>query len=233
VAKRPTNGSKGAIRLEASQLLISQRIAQAAVRRANAIEGWLADGIATQDLCGNTFLAPSFGPGVALGEGGTATPTFADPRPIPSAASRRKGGASAVKLEAAQLLINQRISQAAVRRVNALAARLEAGLSGGDIRDGAITAEKLRKGLTVTSAASAGDPVPPSRTILKGRSGGGDRVTVSVRQLQINQRISQAAVRRVNALQDRLMAGLTAADFREGSIGAAKLAPELRGAGAQ
>ena len=53
-------------------------------------------------------------------------------------------------------------------------------------------------------------------------------MTVSVKQLQINQRISQAAVRRVNQLVDRLMRGLTGEDFRDGTIGAADLTPGLR-----
>jgi hypothetical protein len=133
-----------------------------------------------------------------------------------------------VKLEAGQLLINQRISQAAVRRVNALAARLDAGLTGGDLVDGAVTGAKLGRNLVVT-AAPAGAPVPASRTILGGKGGGGGgKVTVSVKQLQINQRISQAAVRRVNELADRLMRGLSGKDFRDGTIGAADLAPGLR-----
>ena len=179
------------------------------------------------------MVAAAFGPGVVLGGGGTVEPTFASPRPIRSGASRGRSAPGAVALNARQLLINQRISQAAVRRVNALAARLGAGLTGGDLRDGAITADKLRRDLMVTAADPAAGSTPRSRTVPEGRPGGGGRVTVSVHQLQINQRISQAAVRRVNALQDRLMRGLTGADFREGSIGAAKLAPELRAPGTQ
>ena len=52
---------------------------------------------------------------------------------------------------------------------------------------------------------------------------------VTPEQLRINQRISQAAVRRVNELVDRLMRGLTGDDFRDGTIGASKLASSLRG----
>jgi hypothetical protein len=42
-------------------------------------------------------------------------------------------------LSTSQLLINQRISQAAVRRANELIARIEDGLVGGDIGDGSLT----------------------------------------------------------------------------------------------
>ncbi len=41
-----------AIELEPGQLLINQRISQAAVRRANGIQAWLDAGIETRDICG-------------------------------------------------------------------------------------------------------------------------------------------------------------------------------------
>jgi hypothetical protein len=53
-------------------------------------------------------------------------------------------------------------------------------------------------------------------------------VTLSARQLRINQRISQAAVRRSNRLIAHLERGLDARDFRPASLGALDLAPELR-----
>ena len=230
VPERPKSTGNGTakIRLEASQLLISQRIAQAAVRRANAIEAWLAAGLVENDFCGNAFGREDFGAGVTLADGtSVAASTPADPRPIVVEPGKSGGTAARVQLEAGQLLINQRISQAAVRRVNALAARLEAGLTGGDIRDGAITGAKLKRNLVI-AAAPGGPATPASVTRLGGRGGGGGQVSVSVKQLQINQRISQAAVRRVNELVDRLMRGLTGADFRDGTVGAADLAPGLR-----
>jgi hypothetical protein len=229
VPQRPKSTGKPAkIKLEASQLLISQRIAQAAVRRANAIEAWLAGGIVERDLCGSAFQQADFGGGVTLAPGtSVAPPTQADPRPIVVTPGKKGGKAARVKLEVGQLLINQRISQAAVRRVNALAARLDAGLTGGDIVDGAVTGAKLGRNLVIT-AAPAGAAVPASTTPAGARGGGGGKVTVSVKQLAINQRISQAAVRRVNELVDRLMRGLSGKDFRDGTIGAADLAPGLR-----
>ncbi len=112
--------------------------------------------------------------------------------------------------------------------MNALAARLDAGLTGGDLRDGVLTGAKLKRNLRITAAAP-GPAVPASQTRLGPRGSGGGKVSVSVKQLQINQRISQAAVRRVNELVDRLMRGLTGDDFRDGTIGASKLSSTLRG----
>jgi hypothetical protein len=53
-------------------------------------------------------------------------------------------------------------------------------------------------------------------------------VTLSAGQLVINQRIAQAAVRRVNALVARFEAGLPGSVLRPGSLSRADLAPELR-----
>ncbi len=53
-------------------------------------------------------------------------------------------------------------------------------------------------------------------------------MTVSVRQLQINQRISQAAVRRVNELVDQLARGLSGANFKDGTLSVADLAAEAK-----
>jgi hypothetical protein len=225
VPERPTNTDKGTIRLEAAQLLISQRIAQAAVRRANAIEAWLNAGVVAGDLCGNAFGQADF-TGMTYVGGGVTAPVGPTPRKLEVAPASGGGGGN-VALSAGQLLINQRISQAAVRRVNALAARLDGGLTGGDLVDGAIGRGKLLNGLVIATATNAA-PVARSQTVLGERQGEGGTVTVSVRQLQINQRISQAAVRRVNALADRLARGLSGADFKDGTLTVADLAAEAR-----
>ncbi len=130
-------------------------------------------------------------------------------------------------LSSAQLRINQRISQAAVRRLNGIKSRIDGGLTGGDLRDGSITAGKLAPGLTV---AGAGDtpPVAASRTVVKAAGRGSGRVTASAAQLRINQKISQAAVRRANTLIVKLETGFTGADFRDGTLGTQDLAGELR-----
>ena len=72
-------------------------------------------------------------------------------------------------------------------------------------------------------------PAPPEPPRVSGRRRARG-VTLSVAQLRINQRIAQAAVRRANALGDRLARGLTGADIRDGAITPAKLEPGLRAA---
>ena len=150
-------------------------------------------------------------------------------RPVAvGAPPRRAGAARTVRLERVQLLINQRISQAAVRRANGLEARLRAGLSGGDLRSGAVDAARLAGGLTI--AAAAGPAAAPTVTpIARGRTGDARDVRLTRSQLATNQRIAQAGVRRANALAARLAEGLTGADFRPGTITAVNLDPALRG----
>jgi sugar lactone lactonase YvrE len=216
-----------AIELKPGQLLINQRISQAAVRRANGIQAWFDAGIETRDICGNALTGAAFDAGVRLAATSeTPSPGPASPRPVVSKAPSGGGeeGAGRVTLSVRQLLINQRISQAAVRRTNALKARLDAGLSGGDIRDGAITLNKL-EGLTVLSASPPAKAQVRTVTRLAPAGEGDGRVTLSTRQLRINQRISQAAVRRANALIARLERGLTSADFKRRTITALDFAP--------
>ncbi|WP_217915548.1 SpoIID/LytB domain-containing protein [Miltoncostaea marina] len=128
------------------------------------------------------------------------------------AAPRRSGGR--VSLTAAQLRINQRISQAAVRRVNEVTAHLEgrpaparaAGAGRGRVR---LSAGQLRINQRISQAAVRrvnaararvdGRPAPAP-----GRAGAPGRIRLSAAQLLVNQRISQAAVRRVNALRREL-----------------------------
>ena len=74
------------------------------------------------------------------------------------------------------------------------------------------------------AAPSEGCAVVPAR---RERSGGGT-VRLSAEQLLVNQRISQAAVRRANALQDQLRAGLSGRHFRDGTIVAVNLAADAR-----
>jgi hypothetical protein len=225
----PRPGS-GRVVLSAEQLLINQRISQAAVRRVNGVQAWLDARLTTGDLCGGAFVAQSFGPAITVGATSTARPEVLlppTPRPVAVRAGQR-GAAVGVRLEASQLLISQRISQAAVRRANALTARLDAGLTGGDLRPGAVTPAKIAAGLTVVGATLTPTPAasrtvvatPPRRTTV--------RVELSASQILINQRIAQAAVRRSNALVDRLRTGFGARDFRTGTITFATLAASAR-----
>ncbi|HTI33388.1 MAG TPA: NHL repeat-containing protein, partial [Miltoncostaea sp.] len=204
VPARPTNtGPKGTVKLSAEQLLINQRISQAAVRRVNAVQQWLDDKLATDDLCGGAMVTQSFDAGITTAANSAARPealAAAKPRPV-AVKKGRTGSAPGVKLEARQLLITQRISQAAVRRANGLTERLDKGLTGGDLRDGAVTLAKISVALRIASAVSTGTVLPPTRTVVAPPQGGNPgKVTISATQILINQRIAQAAVRRSNAL---------------------------------
>ncbi len=218
------------VTLSRRQLLINQRISQAAVRRLALVDRRLDDGLTRDDLRPGGMAPPAFGPGVSA----SAASSTAPPPPLgrapetPPAPSRRPGAAARVRLASGQLLINQRVSQAAVRRANGLEARLRAGLSGGDIRPGAIDAARLAPGVTVTQATPPPTPAPPTATVVApGRRGGGG-VRLSVAQLRVNQRIAQAGVRRANALAATLATGFSQGDFRPGSVTAESLDPGLR-----
>lgn len=218
-----------------TRLLEGQRVAQDAVRLLNAIDAWLNAGIATGDLAPGGFggvfqrtgAAPALAAGLHMASG--APPVAAEPvaaRPIVPAASRGRSGA--VRVTPEQLLINQRISQAAVMRANALDARLAAGLTGGDLLEGAITPGKLAGGVRVVVTAADARPAASVSTpgAITRRSARGLRVTSA--QLSINLRISKAALARARALATRLTSGLTEEDFRAGSVVAANLASATR-----
>lgn len=132
---------------------------------------------------------------------------------------RRWHGWSGLGMAAVLLVSGALGGTAAARRGNALKVRLDAGLTGGDVRDGALAGDAFGFGLGILVAVPAASP--PARTVTQiappSRSGNG-RATVTRAQLLTNQRISQAAVRRTNALRDRLARGLAGTDFRDASV---------------
>ena len=219
---RPVVEAADPIRLTREQLLINQRIGQAAIRRVAAVERRLAQGIQDGDVCGGTIsaqslvatLTPAFGAEVAL--------PVAAPRPITTAPP--SGDPRGVRLTAQQLLINQRIYQVALLRGRALASRLGGRLTGGDIEAGALTRGRLTPGLTLTAAGPAPSS-PPSRSNPRvpdrPRT---NRVTLSAAQLRINQRIAQAAVRTANDSVSQIERGLINDNLADRSIGAGALA---------
>jgi hypothetical protein len=222
----PRPSSRGAVALTPAQLRTNQRIGQAAIRRLNAVEAWLAAGIRARDVCGGAIGSALLAPGIASAESpdDLAAPSPPDPRPVVVRPAGDDGGKVAVS--AAQLRINQRIYQAAIRRAGALESRLDGKLTGGDLAAGAITQGLLHPRLRITSAAPAASEPAPSRTRLGPRpSGDGGKVALTAAQLRINQRIAQAAVRRANALVARLEAGLPGDAFAPGSITSRNLAP--------
>ena len=221
------------VRLSRRQLLINQRISQAAVRRLNLVQRRLDEGLGRDDIRPGGIAPESLGPGVSfeVAPGGLAAapPPLRRRAETPPTPPRRPGAAAGVRLARGQLLINQRISQAAILRTNGLQGRLDAGLTGGDLREGAVGPAQIRGGVTITGATP--QPDPPAATVTRlataDRSGGGG-VRLSAEQLLINQRISQAAVRRANALAVALAEGLTSEDFRPAGITARALDPALR-----
>jgi len=218
-------GNPRAVTLTRRQLLINQRISQAAIRRVEAVQRWLDAGVVGTDICGGALGPEDLG-GITLrfGPAGGSPPA---PRPRPLNILPVGGGSPGdVRLTRDQLLINQRISQAAVRRSNALRQRLLRGLTGGDVRDGSITAGQLRLGLEIIAATPVATPPAASVTQVAPPSNGDTaRIRLSRNQLLINQRISQAAVRRSNALIAHLRFGLNGNDFRANTITAVDLAP--------
>ena len=218
-------GASGQLTLTTTQLRINQRIGQAAVRRANAIDGWLNDGIVNDDLCGGSLVGDQLDPGVNYTQGLLeAIPGKADPRPLSIPPAQPKPGVT-FQLTTEQLQINQRVYSAAVRRANALKARIEGKLTGGDITDSQLTADRLRQDLKLGALAPAAQIAAASTTDVAPAQSKNATFTLTVEQLRINQRVAQAAVKRTNELRALLGSGLKGENFAENSISAADFAP--------
>jgi len=165
-----------------------------------------------------------------------AAPTPDPPGSIPrclglATAPAATGDDRAVALSAAQLRVNQRIGQAAIRRLNAVEAWLEAGIQARDLCGGAIGASKLAGGIVSSEAPSdlAEPSIPEPRPVVVAPAGEeGGQVRLSAEQLQINQRIYQAAIRRAEGLEKRLARRLTGAELAAGALTQEKLHPRLR-----
>ena len=133
------------MRLSARQLRINQRIYQAAIRRADALEARLAGKLTGGDLAAGAITQNELHPRLRIT---SAAPAASEPAPSRTRLAPPGSGAGGkVALTAAQLRINQRIAQAAVRRANALVARLEAGLTGDAFAPGSITSRNLAPGV--------------------------------------------------------------------------------------
>jgi hypothetical protein len=197
------------------------------VRQANALRTRLTAGLTGQDVLDGGLSARVFQPQVVLAgaeNGAFLPPNAGRPVPLPPA---QPGDPSEITLSKTQLLINQRISQAAVRRANAVQALLSGGLTGGDVINGSLAAAKLAPLLRVLSATPGASPAPGANALAAADQaqpkGNPAAVTLSKSQLLINQRISQAAVRRTTALRAQLAAGVGALSFQSATIVAADL----------
>jgi hypothetical protein len=210
--------------LSVGQLRINQRISQAAIRRLNAVEARLKGGLAARDLCGYSVGPAQLGPGITSAPAAASLAPVAPADPAKIVDPGRSGPGDPITLSARQLLINQRIDQAAIRRADGITNRLDAGLTGGDVRAGQVTQGKLYDRRQILSKSPAAEPAA-SDTVIPGRRTPPDprSVTLTVTQLRINQRIAQAGVRDANALIRRLETGLLGADLRPGTLTAADL----------
>jgi hypothetical protein len=210
--------------LSVQQLQINQRISQAAIRRLNAVEARLNSGLASRDLCGYSVGPTELGPGITSVPAAASLAPVAPADPAAIVDPGRSGQGDPLTLSAEQLLINQRIDQAAIRRATGITNRLQAGLTGGDVRAAQVTQGKLYDRLQILAKPATPEP-PASTTTIPPRQNPPDpgSVTLTVGQLKINQRISQAGVRNANALIRRLETGLSGADLRAGTLTAADL----------
>lgn len=211
------------IRLTTEQLKINQRIAQAAVARVRALESHLRRGLDSGDIRNGSITPQDFGPSVAV----SGAPLLETPAPgVTTRITVRspKRSATRLRITDTQLLINQRIAQGAMRRANRLAAVIDGGLTGAAIRDGSLTGEDVAPGIEAEQATSV--PNPPKFVLpkLAAPKAGSSRIRATQRQLIINQRVSQATIRRLNVLIDRVERGFSGADFRDGTLTAADLA---------
>ena len=167
---------------------------------------------------------PSSGPGITSAPAAASLAPVSPADPAAIVDPGRIGPGDPLTLSAAQLLINQRIDQAAIRRATGITNRLDAGLTGGDIKAAQVTQGKLYDRLQILAKTPTAEP-PASTTTIPPRQSPPDpgSVTLSVGQLRINQRISQAGVRNANALIRRLETGLSGADLRPATLTAADL----------
>ena len=210
--------------LSVQQLQINQRISQAAIRRLNAVEARLNGGLQARDLCGYSVGPAQLGPGITSAAAAASLAPAAPADPAPIVDPGRSGQGDPLTLSAEQLLINQRIDQAAIRRATGITNRLSAGLTGGDVQAAQVVQGKLYDRLQIVAKLPSPEP-PASETVIPPRQNPPDpgSVTLTVGQLKINQRISQAGVRNANALIRRLETGLSGADLRPGTLTAADL----------
>ncbi|MEZ5081274.1 MAG: hypothetical protein R2878_11590 [Thermoleophilia bacterium] len=214
--------------LSVRQLRINQRISQAALRRIAAVESLLSEPLPAARIRVGALSAPDFAPeaGVSGDGDGSVRAPVRTPIVVPPPAGY--GSPGTVTLSARQLRINQRISQAAVRRVAALETRLRAGLTGGDLAPGAVTAAAFAGGVTVSGSVDSPTPAPTTTVVAPAPPRSGGTVRLSAQQLRINQRISGGVVRRVNALITQLEYGVRGDQIRDGSLTRSALSAALR-----
>lgn len=231
------NPPSGTFTLSRQQLAINQRISSEGVRRVNSVLDRFMAGLTSADVqdcvIGPEKFPPALRRAIAQGQpAGPATPA-AGPRPTPTRTTGRDD-TSKIQLSRSQLVINQRISAAAVRRVNAIQRRLRGGVTAGDFRLGSLEPVSLNSAARLTfanalpGAGAAGTAFVPFDIRPPQGKPDTSKFTLSRSQLIINQRISSAAVRRINEVRAQLQVGLGPDNLANGGLSRATLAPSIQ-----
>ena len=130
--------------LPSQQLLINRRVYQVALLRARALMARLSGRLTGGDVGDGGLARGRFTPGLTVSAAGAAAsspPSRSNPL-IPDRHPGRR-----VTLSAAQLTINQRIAQAAVRTANDAVRQVERGLVNDNFADRSIGADALAPGV--------------------------------------------------------------------------------------
>ena len=209
--------STSPIRLNGRTLLINRRIATAVLLREKAIRDRLKRGIGARDIENGVLYSGSFSSEVTVAGNETAAST---PATSPQAIKVPKlpKAKRVPRFSRKELARNNQLNRAAILRVNALIDRLEKGLTGDDVKDGAITPSKLAPGLRFdavgTVAQSPPTPFKAIRVPFKSLPPG--RITEAM--LLADQRRAQTAIRRLNVLLAQFRDGFSVDDFAPGAL---------------
>lgn len=185
--------------------------------------GW-AIGIGTAALAA---FAPA-----AMAQTGGDTPGGSTPQPSPPAFAPVperppvNRPPDPVRATLTGLLIEQRISSAAIRRTRSVEEWINAGLITADLAGGSLTGRELMPGIgtRLGQPHAVSTPSPRPLDIPEPQRTGPVQPASTVRaQLAINQRISVVAVARINALTERMTGGLTGGDIRPDQVGLGQL----------
>ena len=217
------SGEPATFTLTVQQLRINQRISQAAIRRLNAVKAHLNGGLQAHGPCAATGLGqPQLGPGITTAPAAASLAPAAPADPAAIVDPGRSGPGEALAHDAAQLLINQRIDQAAIRRATGITNRLAGRPQQRRRARRPGHPGQLFDHLQILTKTHTAEPAA-TKTAIPPRKNPPDpgSVTLSTAQLRINQRIAQAGVRNANALIRRLETGLSGTDLRPATLTAA------------
>jgi hypothetical protein len=220
-SKAPKARTRFRVRVE--DIRSNQRLGIEAIRKLNAVQKWLGDGIRARDICGGALSHVKLHADLVAGTKLPAQgPKRANPRPLKLVVKKKPRGR--ITTRPRQFAVNQRVTAAAIRRLNALTKRMNKRLTGGDIVNGTLGRNRLVQGTAILAAKPTANPVAKSTTDIVKPKNRGARFTATSGQVKTNYRIARQALIRANRLYDRARRGLTAAQFKNGSISAADFA---------